>query len=45
MIKEFHAAINHRQFGPCRPEGLSALMALNPAAGEANPAELQRRLE
>jgi predicted kinase len=45
VIKEFHAAINHRQFGPCRPEGLAALVSLNPAAGEATPAELQLRLE
>ena len=45
VIKEFHAAINHRQFGPCRAEGLAALVSLNPAAGEATPAELQRRLD
>ncbi|MEB3167305.1 MAG: AAA family ATPase, partial [Synechococcaceae cyanobacterium] len=44
VIKEFHAAINHRQFGPGRSEGLAALVALNPAAGEAAPAALQRRL-
>ena len=45
VIKEFHAAITHRQFGPSRSEGLAALVKLNPAAGEAIPAELQRRLE
>ena len=44
VIREFHAAINHRQFGPCRAEGLAALVTLNPAAGEATPAALQLRL-
>ena len=45
VIKGFHAAIHHRQFGPSRAEGLAALVSLNPAAGEATPAELQVRLE
>ncbi len=45
VIREFHAAINHRQFGPCRAEGLAALVTLNPAAGEAEPAALQTRLQ
>jgi predicted kinase len=44
VIRAFHAAINHRQFGPCRAEGLAALVTLNPAAAEAAPAELQLRL-
>ncbi|MEB3272035.1 MAG: ATP-binding protein [Synechococcus sp.] len=44
VIKEFHAAINHRQFGPGRAEGLAALVTLNPAAGEATPEALQLRL-
>jgi hypothetical protein len=37
VIKEFHAAIGHRQFGPCRAEGFAAIVTLNPAAGEATP--------
>jgi predicted kinase len=44
VIKQFHAAINHRQFGPGRPEGLAALVTLNPAAAEATPEALQLRL-
>ena len=44
VIKEFHAAINHRQFGPCRAEGFAAIATLNPAAGEATPAALEARL-
>lgn len=44
VIKEFHAAINHRQFRPARSEGLAALVTLNPAAGEATPADLRLRL-
>ena len=30
VIREFHAAINHRQFGPCRAEGLAALASPRP---------------
>ena len=44
VIKEFHAAINHRQFGPSRSEGLAALVKLNPAAAEATPDALQQHL-
>lgn len=44
VIRGFHAAINHRQFGPCRAEGLAALVTLNTAAGETTPAALQLRL-
>ncbi|MEB3169096.1 MAG: AAA family ATPase [Synechococcaceae cyanobacterium] len=44
VIKAFHAAINHRQLGPCRAEGLAALVTLNPAAGEATAEDLQLRL-
>jgi len=36
VIREFHAAIEHRQFGPCRAEGFAAIVALNAAAGEAD---------
>jgi len=44
VIREFHAAINHRQFGPSRSEGHAALVKLNPAAGEATPEVLQQHL-
>ncbi|MFM7312944.1 MAG: AAA family ATPase [Cyanobium sp.] len=44
VIREFHAAINHRQFGPSRSEGLAALVKLNPAASEATPDALQQHL-
>lgn len=35
VIREFHAAIGHRQFQPSRAEGFAAIVTLNPAAGEA----------
>jgi predicted kinase len=44
VIKEFHAAIGHRQFGPSRAEGFAAIVPLNPAADEATPAALARLL-
>ncbi len=36
VIRKFHAAIEHRQFGPYRAEGFAAIVALNAAAGEAD---------
>ena len=45
VIREFHAAIEHRQFGPCRAEGFAAIVTINAAAGEAEPAALQARLK
>jgi predicted kinase len=44
VIREFHAAIEHRQFGPCRAEGFAAIVALNAAGGEADPNALRTRL-
>ena len=44
VIREFHASINHRQFGPSRSEGLAALVKLNPAAAEATPHALKQHL-
>jgi predicted kinase len=44
VIREFHAAIEHRQFGPCRAEGFAAIVTLNAAAGEADPDALPTRL-
>jgi len=44
VIREFHAAIGHRQFGPGRAERFAAILTLNPAAGEATPAALQALL-
>ena len=44
VIREFHAAIEHRQFGPCRAEGFAAIVSLNAAAGEADADALRTRL-
>jgi predicted kinase len=44
VIRDYHAAIGHRQFGPSCAEGFAAILRLNPAAGDAQPAELQQRL-
>jgi predicted kinase len=44
VIREFHAAIEHRQFGPCRAEGFAAIVTLNAAAGEADPDALPTRV-
>ena len=44
VIKEFHAAITHRQFQPSRAEGFAAIVTLNPAAGEATPECLTKLL-
>jgi len=45
VIREFHAAINHKQFGPHRSEGLATVVCLNPAAGETDAATISRRLQ
>jgi predicted kinase len=45
VIRDYHAAIGHRQFGPSRSEGFAAILSLNPAAGEGRTAELQQRLQ
>ena len=44
VIREHHAALGHRQLGPCRAEGFATIVTLDPAAGEASPAALQERL-
>mgnify|MGYP003336420587 CR=1 FL=1 len=44
LTKQFHAAISHRQFGPCRAEGFAAIVPLNPAIGEASAPSIQARL-
>jgi predicted kinase len=45
VIRDDHCALPHRQFGPCRPEGFAAIVTLNPAAGEGQPAQLLQRLQ
>ena len=45
VIRDFHAAINHKQFGPHRSEGLATVVCLNPAAGETDSATLERRMK
>ena len=45
VIAEFHAAIDHRQFGPSRSEGFAAIVRLNPSIGEAEPIALQQALQ
>jgi predicted kinase len=45
VIRDYHAALGHRQFDPCRPEGFAAIVTLNPAAGEGQPAQLLQRLQ
>ncbi|QPN59725.1 AAA family ATPase [Synechococcus sp. CBW1002] len=44
VIEEFHASLNHKTFKPDRSEGFAVIVALNPAAGEGDTADLSRRL-
>ncbi|MFM1900437.1 MAG: hypothetical protein RLZZ216_1013 [Cyanobacteriota bacterium] len=44
VIRDFHAAITHKQFGPHRAEGFASVVKLNPAAGESQPEALATRL-
>ena len=44
VIEEFHASLNHKTFKPDRSEGFAVIVALNPAAGEGDTADLSRPL-
>ena len=44
VIKEFHAALNHKQFGPQRAESFATVISLDPVAGETSSASLAKKL-
>ena len=45
LIREFHAAINHKQFCPHRSEGMASVVSLNPAAGETDSGTISSRIK